>query len=70
MRVMGKAKRNRRPALGEWELNDRDGYCWACKHRNNCNQCKFARSVLKDQRFLQKRKGKTSRKNKQNSYFN
>lgn len=39
---MGKAKRKPRPSQPKWFWYGMDG-CWACKNRNNCNQCKLSK---------------------------
>lgn len=46
---MGRAKRKPRPSMPRWWWLGQDG-CWFCKHRNNCNQCKAARSDAKEMR--------------------
>lgn len=37
---MGEAIRKPRPSQPKWFWYATDG-CWACKNRNNCNQCKM-----------------------------
>jgi len=43
---MSKAMRKPRPSMPRWWWLGQDG-CWFCNGRNNCNQCKAARSSAK-----------------------
>lgn len=52
---MGKPMRKPRPTMPLWWWWNMDG-CWACKNRNNCNQCKVARRDAKELRRHQLRK--------------
>lgn len=49
-----------RPEMPYWYLLDNDmvtgQQCWFCKHENNCNQCKPARSYLKESKYRKKAK--------------
>lgn len=52
---MGKAKRKPRPQPPKWYWWANDG-CWACKNRNNCNQCKMLKAQRDDERRKRGRK--------------
>jgi len=41
---MGKPQRKPRPSPPRWYWWDSDN-CWACKNRNNCNQCKTLKKL-------------------------
>ena len=62
---MGKPFRKPRPAPPKWYWWDSDN-CWACRNRNNCNQCKW----LKRLNAQQKKKRRQNDSTRQQEYEN
>ena len=54
---MGKAFRKPRPSMPRWYWADVDN-CYACKNRNNCNQCRRLKEEDANQEEKRKRKEK------------